>query len=322
MGDHRPFPPSPRRLALARAAGVVAASPHVVTALAWTAALVATVATARAALAQLASWLAEACTGSTSARWSLDGAVLAIAAPVVAAAAIAGLVGHIVQVRGVWLPRRRISGAPQLPRDAASRTRGFGFALCAAVGFAAVTLTWLWVVAPRLAAVVELADADRLGAVAALIASFAMTLAIGWAVVGAADALLRRARLADALRMTTTEKRDDDRLAAADPRWRHRRERAAREVSPATAVPGACLVVLGDGIAAAIGWDPVRRPVPVRLVLGRGVRATQLLALARRHGVPVHRDHALAAAVAAGEDGPVPQTLWPRLAQVVAALRR
>jgi flagellar biosynthesis protein FlhB len=321
MADHRPFPPSPRRIALARRAGVVAASPHVVTALAWAAALVAIVATARAAGARLTSWLADACARSTSTPPAIDAAVLAIAAPVVAAAAMVAMVGHVVQTRAAWLPRRRVPGAPQPPRDAAARTRGFGVELCGGIGFAAATLAWLWLVAPRLAAVVELTDSDRLAAVAALIAGFTATLAAGWAVLGVVDALLRRIQVAGALRMTAAEKRDDDRLAAADPRWRQHRDRAARDVSPAAVVPGACLVVLGDGVAAAIGWDPVRRPIPVRLAAGRGVRATQLLALARRHGVPVHRDQALATAIVADDDGPVARALWPRLAEIVAAVR-
>ena len=67
----------------------------------------------------------------------------------------------------------------------------------------------------------------------------------------------------------------------------------------------------------------MRRPVPVRTAAGRGARATQLLALARRHGIPVHRDPALATALlAADRDGAVPEALWARLAEIIAATAR
>jgi type III secretion system FlhB-like substrate exporter len=45
-----------------------------------------------------------------------------------------------------------------------------------------------------------------------------------------------------------------------------------------------------------------------------------LLGLARRHRIAIHRDPALAAALAAG-DGPVPEPMWPRLAEIIAAIR-
>jgi flagellar biosynthesis protein FlhB len=80
------------------------------------------------------------------------------------------------------------------------------------------------------------------------------------------------------------------------------------------------VLVLGDGAAVAVAWDPVRRPIPVRTATGRGPRATQLLGLARRHRIAVHRDPALAAALVDG-DGPVPEPHWPRLAEIVAGTR-
>ncbi len=131
--------------------------------------------------------------------------------------------------------------------------------------------------------------------------------------------------------MTSAEKREDERLAGADPRWQRRRAevlRDARRGRPATptasaqlrdAIAGATVLVLGDDVAVAIAWDPVHRPVPVRTASGHGPRATQLLALARRHALAVHRDAALASALGAA-DGAVAEEQWPRLAEVVAAL--
>ena len=87
------------------------------------------------------------------------------------------------------------------------------------------------------------------------------------------------------------------------------------------AVAGSSVLVLGDGIAVAIAWDPLHRPIPTRTAIGRAARATQLLGLARRRALPVHRDAELAVLLATDE-GPVPERLWAQLADVVAAVRR
>jgi flagellar biosynthesis protein FlhB len=79
--------------------------------------------------------------------------------------------------------------------------------------------------------------------------------------------------------------------------------------------------LLGDGVAVAIAWDPLRRPQPTRTVAGHDARATQLLALARRRQLPVHRDTTLARSLATAV-GPVPERHWPRLAEVIAAVKR
>jgi flagellar biosynthesis protein FlhB len=171
-----------------------------------------------------------------------------------------------------------------------------------------VAASWLWLVAPRLAA---LPTAPLAGG--ALIASALATYAIAWVALGALDAVLRHAELAHDLRMTAREHREDLRLAAADPRWAKLRRSIAGSLD-------ATLLLLGDDVAVAIAWDPHRRPVPVRTAVGRRSEATRLLGLARRHRIAVHRDAALAEHLA-GAEGAVPEDDWPRLAEIVAALR-
>ena len=299
----RPFPPSPRRRALARRAGLHAASAIVVGGVACAAALAASVVVARAGAARLGAWIAAACDGrATLALGDAARAVLELAAPVLAAAAVAAAAAHFAQTRALWLPRRRVDGAPAMRRPRA-------FELAAPVAIGATCIGWLWLVAPRLARASSVAHAG------ALLASFVATLACTWLAIGVVDALLRHAAHARALAMTAAEKREDERLAAADPRWR------ARVRDPMPTVAGAAVVIVGDGRAAAIAFDPVRRPVPARVAVGSGARATQLVALARRHHIPVHRDDALARALAAIE-GTVPEAHWPRLAEIVGALRR
>jgi flagellar biosynthesis protein FlhB len=304
VAELRPFPPSPRRRALARGAGLHAASPLLVGALACGAVLLAIAMLGAAAVARLGTWLAAATRGeATLGAGDLPRAVLELAAPLLGVAAIVAIGAHLAQTRAVWLPRRRVEGAPAVQH-------GDARALVAPFVIGAIAFGWLWLVAPRLAALTAVPLAGAL-----LVTSAAATFAIAWVVLGVGDALLRHRELASALFMTAREKREDERLASGDPRWRAERTRAQRVPELA----GATLLVLGDGVAAAIAWDPVRRPVPIAIAHGRGARATQLLALARRHGVPVHREHALADKL---EQGAIDDRHWPRLAEIVAAIRQ
>jgi flagellar biosynthesis protein FlhB len=246
---------------------------------------------------------------------AIPSAIAEVALPLLGAAAIAAVLAQVAQTRALWMPRRRIDGAPEVPRATGTRA-GFELASAAVVG--AVAFGWLWTTAPRLAVLVELHDATA--AVGAAIASLVVALAIAWLTLGVADALIRRVQLAHALAMTPTEKREDDRLSAADPRWVRRRRELAREPAVGPAVARAAVVIVGDDVALAIAWDAVRQPVPVRTATGRRARATQLVALARRHRIPVHRDAALAASLVDGE-GPIAEAHWPRLAEIVAAVR-
>lgn len=320
MAGDRPFPPSPRRRALARAAGQNAASPVVVGALACGAAAVAIAAVGPALVARLGDAIATACRGGAAAGAApasaglelLDLAVPAL--PVLVVVAVVAALAHVAQARAVWAPRRAVPGAPQVEH---ARTRRAALELGSAAVVGAVALGWLWAMAPRLA---HLGEHPALAA--PLIASFLVALAIAWLGLGTLDAVVRHAELARALQMTAAERREDQRLAGADPRWRARRAALARAPSSARdAVAGASVLLLDDAAAVAIAWDPVRRPVPVRTAVGQGARARQLLGLARRHGVPVHREPALTRALA-GEDGPVPELQWARLAEIIAATQR
>ncbi|MGE5184845.1 MAG: EscU/YscU/HrcU family type III secretion system export apparatus switch protein, partial [Acidobacteriota bacterium] len=162
--EARPFPPSPRRRALAHRAGLHAASPVVVGALACAAALAATASVARAGATNVGAWIAAACDGRASvAMADLARAVLELAAPIVAAAAVVAAAAHFAQTRALWLPRRRVDGAPAMTRGAPLRA---AFELGAPAVVAATGPGWLWRGAPRLARAGSLADAG------ALLASF------------------------------------------------------------------------------------------------------------------------------------------------------
>jgi flagellar biosynthesis protein FlhB len=335
VADRRPFPPSPRRVALARASGLSAASPILVGSAALAATIAVIAGIARAAADRLGADIAAACTaadGSTASATAfgphpaasdvslhanvsqragdVGAVVLDLVLPLLVAAAIAALVVHVAQTRSLWFPRRSIAGAPALPRRAR-----VGIDTLGVVAVGGVTLGWLWVCAPRLAALIQV-PAQAAAAILALL----VTLAIVWVVLGVTDALVRHRQLADALSMSRDDKREDDRLVAADPRWQAQRLAVMRGPAIGDAVARSAVVLAGDDVAVAIEWDAVRQPVPLRSTTGRGARATQLMALARRHRVAVHRDAVLARLLVSG-DGPVPDEHWARLAEIIAAVR-
>jgi type III secretion protein U len=330
VSENRPFPPSARRVALARQAGLSAASPILVGAIACGTAIAAVVMVAARAANALGTTIVDATNRADAHDFSTASSgvaalpssssiardIIGLALPVLVAVAVVAVIAHLAQTRTLWFPRRRIDNAPGLPRAAGTRTF---FELAAAGAIGGTTFGWLWLVAPRLAALVG--DRSLLTSLGAAIAAFVATLAIAWVVIGVADALVRHVQLAGALRMTAQEKRDDDRMSAADPRWARQRRALAREPVAAPAIARSTVLVVGDDVAVAIAWDPTRQPVPWRTAVGRRARATQLLALARRQHLPVHRDAELAAALVEAE-GAVPEAHWPRLADIVAAVRR
>lgn len=353
MSD-KPFPPSARRLALARQAGLTAASPVLVAGAAGAAVAIALV--VASGWSAIGDALAAACTfgggaggdgGASGPRGAggdgvaaaagsdhaalatavshLARTVLSVASPLLVAAALAAVIAHLAQTRALWLPRRRIEQAPALDHGPAARARRAAFDLLAVATVGAVAFAWLWLLAPRIARLVELEPRAMLVAFGALGASLVATIACAWIALGVLDAFARHVELANVLAMTTTEKREDDRLSTADPRWARQRALAAGDASHegvalSNAIAACAVVILGDDLAVAIAWDATRRPIPTRVAVGRRARATQLVGLARRHRIAVHRDPALARALGDGE-GPVPETRWRDLADILVAVR-
>ncbi len=332
MAEDRPFAPSPRRLVQARRAGLTPSSPLLVGAVACGVAVLALGVLGRSMMTSLGTQIANACGQgdaltagvSVASQAGPLGDVLsstistigALVLPLAAVIAVAAVAAQVAQTRTLWIPRRRIEGAPGLPADAGARTRRAGLELFQLLTIGAVAFGWLWWMAPKLAALPTVPLAAGALAVSALAA-----LAIAWLAIGVLDAVLRHVALGHALRMSSAEKREDDRLGASDPRWRRLARNLAREPDPRAQLAQATLLVLGDDAAVAIAFDPLRTPTPTRVAVGTGVRVTQLVALARRYRLPIHREPALAAALVERR-GAVPETHWARLAELVAATRR
>jgi type III secretion system FlhB-like substrate exporter len=353
MAAPRPHPPTPRRRALARQAGLSGHSPLLTTAAVWALAAALLGGLAATARQLLGGWVAAGCqlaaqrgtpatdalltasigqraagsvTGATAADLAgvprptaLIDAITHLAGTPLLALAAAALIAPLAQTRAGWLPRRRIPGAPALPAGLAARARRGALDLLAAAAVLATGGAWLWFVTPRLANLLALPATALLGLAAAALLAVLATLTIAMVALAAGDAALRHLGLQAALRMTDAELREDARAAGADPRWKARRDAAARPPLR-DALATAALVVLGDDLAVAIAWHPARQPAPRRIAAGAGAQATAILALARRYRVPVHRAPALARPLADGAED-VDRARWPEVADLVAASR-
>ena len=71
--------------------------------------------------------------------------------------------------------------------------------------------------------------------------------------------------------------------------------------------------------AAALHYDPLGSDAPEIVALGRGLRAEEIVRLAREHDVPLHQDAGLVEALAKLEVGQtLPRELYAVVAEVLA----
>lgn len=139
------------------------------------------------------------------------------------------------------------------------------------------------------------------------------------AIAGAADLLLQRRRHLRNLRMTRAELERDHREDDGDPRQRAERRRLHASLVGA---PGraACLVVNPTRLAVALAYRRGGDDPPVVLGKGAGARAAALRREARRLGIPVVHDRALARALfrLADVGDAIPEELYEATAAVLA----
>ncbi|MEZ4366967.1 MAG: EscU/YscU/HrcU family type III secretion system export apparatus switch protein [Kofleriaceae bacterium] len=324
--SERVLPPTPRRRALARAAGLAWHAPTLtagaallgaVAALAWFAGADAS-APLRAAMRAGADGADGRAVDVALALRAVPVATLALVLPPLAGALFAAALAHTAQLGGVWRPRRRLPGAPGRTRTATARlVDGLGAAFAAAA-IVVITLAWLAVHGDDLIALAAHPSAAWPGAVVRLGIGAIAVLAGTRVACGVVAAVVEARRHRRDLQMTEAERRDELRRAGADPR---RRARGFAGDHAAATVAGAIArarVVVTDGTIAVAVAAPAG-DAPRVVAVGRGPDATSLLARARRDRVPVTRQPTLAAALGQAAVGLVPPALWPELAAVVAA---
>lgn len=333
MSDARTEQPTPRRLREARRRGEVAVSRELVAAAALVAGLAALAAAGPGVAARLAAdlrrGLLSAFDPEPSAGRAAAAALVSLArtaaAPLLAAlagGAAAGLLSSRLFAPGLVAPRGRrldpAAGLRRLASPAAAAGLALGLAKAAAVlGLAAVLAR---PATRALARLPRLAPESLAAALPALLRPFAVGLAALLALLGLADHLLARRRLARALRMTRDEVRREQREEEGEPLLKAERRRVHRALASAGPVAGAAVLVVNPTrLAVALAHRRGSADAPVVLAKAAGRRAARLRAEARCAGVPVVRDVALARSLyrLAEVGDAIPEALYEAAAAVL-----
>jgi len=338
VSGERTEAPTPRRVREARRRGEVGASAELTGACALAGGLAAVALGGPAIAAALARAL----------RASLSSAVLAPAPPAAAlqdaaaallraslvpcAGALAGaLCAGLLQSGFLFAPAAL---APRLERIdplrglrrlfSVSQLVGVLLGLARAAALLAVGALWLRGALPWLAGLARLEPAAAWRAVPAL-GGLALRLALVLLAFGLVDLGRARARHLRGLRLTKDEARREHREDEGDPQLKSARQRAHRGLAEAAPVARATVVVVNPThVAVALRHERGGPDAPRVVAKGAGRAAARIRSAARRAGVPIVRDVALARAlhrlVEIGDE--LPEELYEAAAVVLARLYR
>lgn len=330
----RSLPPSPRRLREARRRGEVPVSRALVGLGSTAAGLAALAALSPALVREEASALRAALSAAVSGSEAVPrdlvlAAVLRVArlsaAPALAACAGALLAG-VVQTGGLLAPEALRPRWDRIEPGAGLR-RLFSSAGPAQAAFASLVATsalalGLELLADRvrlLSQVPRMRPGAAWAEAAATVGATLPPILALLAASGLADLLLRRRRHLRSLRMTRSELERDHRQDEGDPRHRAERRRLHASLAGPPGRP-TCLVVNPTRLAVALAHRRGGEDPPVVLGKGAGARAVALRREARRLGIPVVQDRALARALfrLADVGEAIPEELYEATAAVLA----
>ena len=143
-------------------------------------------------------------------------------------------------------------------------------------------------------------------------------------VLGMLDYFYERHRLADSLKMTKTEVKDEHRQQEGNPEVKQAvkgRQRATARRRMMAAIPRATVVVTNPThFAVALEWDEITMDAPILTCKGADLMARRIRELAREHNIPIMENPPLARALydKVELDSPVPPNLYAAVAQVIA----
>ena len=185
-------------------------------------------------------------------------------------------------------------------------------------------LAW-WTLAPVFSDVAHLAGrlaGSVLDLFGILGARLGLRLATAAAVLGVADYFWQRLRYAKSLRMSHEEVKREHKEREGDPLHKVERQRLHREILEQQMIDDVRLaklvVVDGDRIAVALGYDPDQADAPVIVAKGERLVAGMIRDLAREARVPVRTDSALAQALREVEPGDeIPEAAFEAVAKVL-----
>jgi flagellar biosynthetic protein FlhB len=265
-----------------------------------------------------------------------DGMLLAVlAAPVMLAAATAGLVGNVVQSGWVFAPERLTPDLSRLsPAQGWQRIRPVhsGMTLLKAIAACTVVGALAWTLGKD-----ALVDTPRLAWMSpesAAIAGWAWVRRLLWQggtallILAGADVGWQWWRYYANLKMTRQELRDEARSSDGNPEIKARVRRVQREMVKKrmlAAVPRATVVVTNPThYAVALEYRRGEMLAPVVVAKGKDLLALRIKQVAREHGVPLIENVPLAQALYQGAEvgESIPAALFGAVAEVLAYLVR
>ncbi len=256
--------------------------------------------------------------------------LVAAFAPTALTAAGAATVAGFLQTGGVWAPRAIAPRSERLdfgrgirglvsPQKALEGARNV-IKLVLGVGIGVAVLTRLL---PGVFSTPGAPWSTIATGVGRAIAALASATAGTFLAIGAADLLVSRWRFARQMRMSRPELLRDLKQSEGDPALKGERRRRAHEALLAPvglpAVRGARAVIVNPThIAVALRYRPGFDEAPVVVAKGRGHQAAAIRRAARRHGVPIHEQVALARTLHDVElASEIPDTLYAAVAEVL-----
>jgi flagellar biosynthetic protein FlhB len=258
----------------------------------------------------------------------------ATAAPVLGAAAAAGVAANVMQVRLRFSPvplqpslgkLNPLSGLKRLGSKDSVVEALKAVVKTSAVGLAAFLA--LWPELPRLAGLVGLPPAALLGTIGPMVTGLAVRVVFVFALIAVADWYWQRHRQEQRLMMTKEEVKQEQRQAELSPEVkrsirRRQMEQARRRMM--AAVPTADAVVVNPThFAVALRYDG-KKPAPEVVAKGADLVAAAIRRVAEEHGVPVISNPPLARALYREVElgGQIPERFFMAVAEVLAFVFR
>ncbi|MBM4075855.1 MAG: EscU/YscU/HrcU family type III secretion system export apparatus switch protein [Planctomycetes bacterium] len=207
-------------------------------------------------------------------------------------------------------------------------TKG-GNSLAKILGVAIVA--W-WVLSDRGGLIISLSEgvlSQSIGTAWGLVLELFLTVAVVIAVLGFADYAIQWYRTEQRLKMSREELKQERKDDEGDPLIKSKRRQRARDIAGQRRmleeVPKASLVITNPThIAVALRYERGEMAAPVVIAKGEDQFALQIMAKARRHGIPVVERKPVARAlykmVKVGEE--IPQALYVAVSEVLSYIYR
>lgn len=164
-------------------------------------------------------------------------------------------------------------------------------------------------------------------ATAVLLKTLMLNVSLGYIVLALADLVWQRRQYIKQLMMTKEEVTKEFKEAEGDPHIKHKRRELHKELLEHgvenSVKRSAAVVTNPTHLAVAIAYDKETTPLPIVVAKGEGERAHRMVAIARKHDIPVLQNIPLARALTAHAeiDQYIPSDLIEPVAHVLRLVR-